>query len=37
MVTKEYECEIPPNPGPNNNKVNNNNNNTKKTITTALA
>lgn len=32
MVAKEYECEIPQNPGPYDNKVNdNNNNNTKKT------
>lgn len=32
MVAKEYECEIPQNPGPYDNKVNDNNNNTKKTL-----
>lgn len=36
MVAKEYECEIPQNPGPYDNKVNDNNNNTKKNITTAM-
>lgn len=38
MVAKEYECEIPQNPGPYDNKVNDNNNNNtkKKNISTAI-